>query len=74
MCIEHRDEVLNCFSCKTAIDGQVLVALKKQHQFHPEHFNCATCGNNLARTSFFEKDDAPYCQKCYLDTTMRKLL
>jgi Zn-finger protein len=35
MCSEHGNEVINCHECHQKIEGSILIALKKQKQFHP---------------------------------------
>lgn len=73
MCSAHKEEFMNCFTCRQPISGQVLVALSKQHQYHPEHFNCFVCKKNLLNVSYHEKNDQPVCQNCSLQTTMNVL-
>ena len=73
MCTEHRDQFMNCHGCKQPIQGPVLVAMKKQHQFHPEHFTCTSCRRGLSAAPFFEKDDTPFCQNCWFQANIADL-
>uniref|UniRef100_A0A8B9G310 Leupaxin n=1 Tax=Amazona collaria TaxID=241587 RepID=A0A8B9G310_9PSIT len=42
---------------------QVLTALGRT--WHPEHFTCARCGQELGAQPFFERDGQPYCEDDY---------
>jgi len=33
--------------------------------WHPEHFACGNCHNELGTASFFEHDGMPHCERCY---------
>ena len=52
-----------CFECQRPIVGQVITALG--NTFHPEHFTCATCNQELGMKNFFERDGKPYCELDY---------
>lgn len=52
-----------CGKCNQAIRGDCINALGKQ--WHPEHFNCTTCGKDFGAGSFFEHDGMPYCDQHY---------
>lgn len=52
-----------CASCDKPIVGQVITALGKQ--FHPEHFTCNHCNQELGTRNFFERDGNPYCEADY---------
>ncbi|NXN08751.1 LPXN protein, partial [Indicator maculatus] len=52
-----------CATCHKPIAGKVLTALGKT--WHPEHFTCAHCGQELGRQPFFERDGQAYCQEDY---------
>uniref|UniRef100_A0A8B9FZF8 Leupaxin n=1 Tax=Amazona collaria TaxID=241587 RepID=A0A8B9FZF8_9PSIT len=41
----------------------VLTALGRT--WHPEHFTCARCGQELGAQPFFERDGQPYCEDDY---------
>lgn len=68
-CASHRDQIVNCRACGQVINGPVLTALKRQSQYHVEHFCCASCGTNLAEVPFYEKNDQPYCRQCHVQST-----
>ncbi|KFV65037.1 Leupaxin, partial [Dryobates pubescens] len=53
----------SCATCHKPIAGKVLTALGKT--WHPEHFTCAHCGEELGSQPFFERDGRAYCQEDY---------
>ena len=52
-----------CVACSKAIHGKLLNAMGRT--WHPEHFVCAICEEELASKSFYEYDGKPYCEKDY---------
>jgi paxillin len=52
-----------CSACEKPIVGQVITALGKT--WHPEHFTCNHCNQELGTRNFFERDGAPYCEPDY---------
>lgn len=52
-----------CAACNKPIVGQVVTALAKT--WHPEHFTCAHCRQELGTKNFFERDGQPYCETDY---------
>jgi paxillin len=52
-----------CSGCDKPIVGQVITALGKQ--WHPEHFTCNHCNQELGTRNFFERDGNPYCEPDY---------
>ncbi|XP_070502038.1 leupaxin isoform X2 [Chironomus tepperi] len=52
-----------CSGCEKPIVGQVITALGKQ--WHPEHFTCNHCNQELGTRNFFERDGNPYCEADY---------
>ncbi|XP_008194630.1 transforming growth factor beta-1-induced transcript 1 protein isoform X2 [Tribolium castaneum] len=55
-----------CASCKQNIEGgPAIIALDKV--YHPEHFTCHECKAPITGSKFQEKDNEPYCDKCYAD-------
>ncbi|XP_063907699.1 leupaxin isoform X1 [Zophobas morio] len=52
-----------CSACDKPIVGQVITALGKT--WHPEHFTCAHCTQELGTRNFFERDGKPYCEPDY---------
>jgi hypothetical protein len=75
MCLEHRDQLKSCYQCKEYITSNtVLIALKKQVQYHPEHFKCSGCKKDLAEKQFFERKEQPWCSKCYFDRIIKESL
>ncbi|XP_061400598.1 paxillin isoform X4 [Musca vetustissima] len=52
-----------CNACEKPIVGQVITALGKT--WHPEHFTCNHCNEELGTRNFFERDGFPYCEKDY---------
>ncbi|XP_076364659.1 paxillin-like [Tachypleus tridentatus] len=54
-----------CAACKKEIVGQVVKALEKT--WHPEHFKCKKCNQQLATRKFFERGDDLYCEEDYLE-------
>lgn len=52
-----------CARCNNPIAGEYLVALNKA--WHPRHFYCNACGENLQGSHFFEKNHRPYCESCF---------
>merc|ERR1719187_3095842 len=52
-----------CAACSKPIVGQVITALG--HTWHPEHFTCTHCNQELGTMNFFERDGKPYCEQDY---------
>ncbi|XP_041836510.1 paxillin-like [Melanotaenia boesemani] len=52
-----------CGACKKPIAGQVVTAMGRT--WHPEHFVCTHCQEEIGSRSFFERDGQPYCEKDY---------
>ncbi|XP_074438625.1 leupaxin isoform X1 [Larus michahellis] len=52
-----------CAACRKPIAGKVLTALGKT--WHPEHFACACCGQELGGRPFFERGGRAYCEEDY---------
>ncbi|KAF9696112.1 hypothetical protein EKO04_005757 [Ascochyta lentis] len=53
-----------CKSCKTPIEGEVVVACGAE--WHPGHFFCAQCGDPFdSSTPFVEKDGYAWCVNCH---------
>ena len=53
-----------CKSCKTPIEGEVIVACGAE--WHVGHFFCAQCGDPFSSTTpFVEKDKYAWCVGCY---------
>ncbi|XP_062488533.1 leupaxin isoform X3 [Pezoporus occidentalis] len=52
-----------CTTCHKPIAGKVLTALGRT--WHPEHFTCIRCGQELSSRPFFERDGQPYCEDDY---------
>lgn len=52
-----------CNACDKPIVGQVITALGKT--WHPEHFTCNHCSQELGTRNFFERDGHPYCEPDY---------
>ncbi|XP_034840519.1 leupaxin isoform X3 [Maniola hyperantus] len=52
-----------CNACEKPIVGQVITALGRT--WHPEHFTCAHCNQELGTRNFFERDGRPYCEPDY---------
>ena len=52
-----------CAACDQTILGEVIHALGKK--FHPEHFFCSVCQNEIGNESFIERNEKVYCEPCY---------
>ncbi|XP_074903279.1 leupaxin isoform X1 [Buteo buteo] len=52
-----------CATCRKPVAGKVLTALGKT--WHPEHFTCARCGQELGSRPFFERGGQAYCEEDY---------
>ncbi|CAF4844225.1 unnamed protein product [Pieris macdunnoughi] len=52
-----------CNACEKPIVGQVITALGRT--WHPEHFTCGHCNQELGTRNFFERDGRPYCEPDY---------
>ncbi|XP_033230185.1 paxillin isoform X7 [Belonocnema kinseyi] len=52
-----------CNACEKPIVGQVITALGKT--WHPEHFTCTHCNQELGTRNFFEREGHPYCEPDY---------
>ncbi|CAD5231789.1 unnamed protein product [Bursaphelenchus xylophilus] len=53
----------DCGQCGQAIVGEVIIALGQM--WHPEHFTCYQCGDQIGHKLFFEKDEKAYCEDDY---------
>lgn len=57
-----------CHTCKTPIEGQVVLALGRH--YHPDHFFCAECGDPFTSDSpFIEHNHYAYCVRCHTKRT-----
>ncbi|KAK7893810.1 hypothetical protein LTR67_006511 [Exophiala xenobiotica] len=57
-----------CRSCKTPIEGEVIVAAGAE--WHVGHFFCAECGDPFdSSTPFVERDNYAYCVSCHTKRT-----
>ncbi|KAK5797773.1 hypothetical protein VI817_004064 [Penicillium citrinum] len=62
-----------CKSCKTPIEGEVVVACGAE--WHVGHFFCAECGDPFdSKTPFVEKDGFAWCLKCHSRRTAPRCL
>ncbi|KAM6321762.1 leupaxin [Podargus strigoides] len=52
-----------CTTCRKPIAGKVLTALGKT--WHPEHFTCTCCRQELGSQPFFERGGQVYCEEDY---------
>ncbi|XP_062854788.1 paxillin [Trichomycterus rosablanca] len=53
----------HCASCLKCITGKMITAMGQV--WHPEHFVCAVCKEELGTKGFFERDGKPYCETDY---------
>ncbi|KAI5095244.1 leupaxin [Silurus meridionalis] len=53
----------HCASCGKCIAGKIITALGKV--WHPEHFVCVVCKEELGGKGFFEREGIPYCKVDY---------
>ncbi|KAJ9272096.1 hypothetical protein DTO212C5_1859 [Paecilomyces variotii] len=62
-----------CKSCKTPIEGEVVVACGAE--WHVGHFFCAECGDPFnSETPFVEKDGFAWCLRCHSRRTASRCL
>ncbi|NWH98059.1 LPXN protein, partial [Tichodroma muraria] len=52
-----------CAACRKPIAGKVLTALGKT--WHPKHFSCVHCGQELDKGPFFEQGGRAFCEEDY---------
>uniref|UniRef100_A0A3P8VSW6 Paxillin n=1 Tax=Cynoglossus semilaevis TaxID=244447 RepID=A0A3P8VSW6_CYNSE len=52
-----------CGACCKPIVGQVVTAMGRT--WHPEHFVCTHCQEEIGSRNFFERDGEPYCETDY---------
>eukprot|EP00064_Thunnus_orientalis_P007181 superscaffoldBa00000782_g7200 len=52
-----------CGACKKPIVGQVVTAMGRT--WHPEHFVCTHCQEEIGSRNFFEREGQPFCEKDY---------
>uniref|UniRef100_A0AAY4DVM0 LIM zinc-binding domain-containing protein n=1 Tax=Denticeps clupeoides TaxID=299321 RepID=A0AAY4DVM0_9TELE len=52
-----------CGACSKPIVGQVVTAMGRT--WHPEHFVCTHCQEEIGSRNFFERDGLPYCERDY---------
>ncbi|XP_072354125.1 paxillin-like isoform X7 [Scyliorhinus torazame] len=52
-----------CAACNKPIAGQVVTAMGRT--WHPEHFVCIHCQEEIGSRNFFERDGQPYCENDY---------
>uniref|UniRef100_A0AC34FL83 LIM zinc-binding domain-containing protein n=1 Tax=Panagrolaimus sp. ES5 TaxID=591445 RepID=A0AC34FL83_9BILA len=55
----------DCAACEKQIIGQVVIALGKM--WHPEHYVCCHCGDQIGHKNFFERGGKAYCENDYHD-------
>lgn len=55
-----------CKACNQPILHQCMTALGEK--YHPEHFTCSFCKQELNHGTFKEKNGKAYCKRCYLKT------
>uniref|UniRef100_A0A671KUB0 Leupaxin-like n=1 Tax=Sinocyclocheilus anshuiensis TaxID=1608454 RepID=A0A671KUB0_9TELE len=60
----------HCASCGKCIAGKMITALGQV--WHPEHFVCTACREELGTCGFFERDGKPY-YGCFLELNGRPL-
>lgn len=48
---------------RTFLCAQVVTAMGRT--WHPEHFVCTHCQEEIGSRNFFERDGQPYCEKDY---------
>ncbi|GMT19340.1 hypothetical protein PFISCL1PPCAC_10637, partial [Pristionchus fissidentatus] len=53
----------DCAYCNKPIIGQVVIALGKM--WHPEHYKCCECEEELGHRNFFERSGKAYCEEDY---------
>ncbi|OOF95749.1 hypothetical protein ASPCADRAFT_130084 [Aspergillus carbonarius ITEM 5010] len=69
----HESFSPRCKSCKTPIEGEVVVACGAE--WHVGHFFCAECGDPFnAETPFVEKDGFAWCLHCHSRRTAPRCL
>ncbi|CAD5229297.1 unnamed protein product [Bursaphelenchus okinawaensis] len=54
-----------CAGCGHQIVGQIVIAMGKN--WHPEHYICCQCGQQLGNVPYFERGGKPYCERDYQD-------
>ncbi|XP_062892743.1 paxillin-like [Mobula hypostoma] len=52
-----------CCSCKKPIVGKIVTAMGLT--WHPEHFVCAHCEEEIGQNGFYERDGRAYCNRDY---------
>ncbi|KAM9743753.1 paxillin isoform 2-T2 [Menidia menidia] len=52
-----------CGACTKPIVGQVVTAMGRT--WHPEHFVCSHCQEEIGSRNFFEREGQPYCERDY---------
>lgn len=52
-----------CGACGKPVMGEVTTALGQV--WHPEHFVCVVCDNEIGTSTFFEREGKPYCEVDY---------
>lgn len=53
----------DCNACDRTIAGKVVTAMGKT--WHPEHFVCAKCPEQLGDKNYFERNGLAYCEDDY---------
>lgn len=53
----------DCPQCGQAVIGPVVIALGRM--WHPEHFCCAHCGDQIGHRNFYERQGKAYCETDY---------
>ncbi|KAL7748700.1 hypothetical protein RI367_005853 [Sorochytrium milnesiophthora] len=65
-CMSHYGELACCAACHQPLENEgMVIALAAQQRFHPDHFNCVSCGANLAEAEFYELDGRQHCRECF---------
>ena len=52
-----------CAKCYKPIFGRAITAMFRK--FHPHHFCCSFCQQELNKDTFKEQNDKPYCHPCF---------
>ncbi|XP_060650175.1 transforming growth factor beta-1-induced transcript 1 protein-like [Drosophila nasuta] len=62
---EEKEKNIVCHKCNEAITKRVITALGKT--WHPEHFLCRHCDEQIEDATFNIQDGEPVCSKCFVE-------
>jgi len=67
------DQKIQCMRCNQLITGESVVCGNNEYYFHPDCFNCSSCGAQFGSAQVLFYDKKPICEACG-DKLVRELV